>query len=340
MKMRGRFLFALPALAGLLIAWTAPALSAAEPVTIRLAYGVPPAQITGVLFQKPDLLKHKGKSYNLKLIYARASSVVPPLLASKEADIGYVSYTAFANSVVNAKLDIRIVADLLQWGVQGWLSSYWSVLKDSKIKTVKDLKGKRIAIPAAGTALDMAMRVRLRKEGLEANRDYQVVEVRFPNMASVLMSGKVDAAAVIPAWLYEPKYSEKMRPLFYPEEALGRIQALFQVARTDFLKQHPAAAKDFMEDYLRAWKWFLTPANRNEALDIIARFTKRPRKVYESWTLTRKDYYRDPDARVDVAALQSNVDMMRKLGFLKRDLDVKPYVDMSFIEEAKKRLSK
>lgn len=41
---------------------------------------------------------------------------------------------------------------------------------------------------------------------------------------------------------------------------------------------------------------------------------------------------------VDTAALQSNFDALRSLGFLKERVDVAKYVDMSYIKEAGARL--
>ena len=56
------------------------------------------------------------------------------------------------------------------------------MLKDSTIHKIEDLKSKVIATNAAGSAIDIAMRAMLRKHGLEANRDYTMVEAPFPAM--------------------------------------------------------------------------------------------------------------------------------------------------------------
>ena len=40
----------------------------------------------------------------------------------------------------------------------------------------------------------------------------------------------------------------------------------------------------------------------------------------------------------NLAALQSNVDMTRDLGFVKGSMDVKKYTDLSIVEEAAKRI--
>ena len=83
-------------------------------------------------------------------------------------------------------------------------------MKKSDIHDLKDLKGKRIAVPALGTALDMALRVMLETVGYEANRDYTPVEVRFPNMYAMLSQGKVDCAIVIPPWWYMEKIQKEL----------------------------------------------------------------------------------------------------------------------------------
>jgi ABC-type nitrate/sulfonate/bicarbonate transport system substrate-binding protein len=70
----------------------------------------------------------------------------------------------------------------------------------------------------------------------------------------------------------------------------------------------------------------------------VAAFTKLQPERFSSWVFTNTDYYRDPKGQVDVAALQRNVDVQHDLGFLKNPLDVKPYVDMSLVDEAAKRL--
>ena len=52
----------------------------------------------------------------------------------------------------------------------------------------------------------------------------------------------------------------------------------------------------------------------------------------------KEDYYRKPTGRVDAAILQKNLDMQHQSGFLKTPLDVKPYMDLSLVDDAAKRL--
>jgi NitT/TauT family transport system substrate-binding protein len=104
------------------------------------------------------------------------------------------------------------------------------------------------------------------------------------------------------------------------------------------IKNHPDQVKRFLEGWFKTVAYMKNPANRTAALALISKFNKRPASDYESYVLTEKDYYRDPYAVPNVEALQKNVDLVRELGFGKTAIDIKKYVDLSFVEEAKKRL--
>ena len=72
-----------------------------------------------------------------------------------------------------------------------------------------------------------------------------------------------------------------------------------------------------------------------EAVDYAV--TKQPAALYQDWAFTKEDYFRDPQALPDLHALQANVDLAQKLGFLRANLDVGKYADLSIAEDAAKR---
>src|SRR5262249_14154500 len=98
-------------------------------------------------------------------------------------------------------------------------------------------------------------------------------------------------------------------------------------------RQH-AALTDRLEDYLRAVRFYPDPKNQAEAAALGAAATKQPVSAFETWLFTKKDYYRDPAGRIDVAALQATFAVQKDLGFLKTTIDARRYVDLSVIEEA------
>jgi hypothetical protein len=80
-------------------------------------------------------------------------------------------------------------------------------------------------------------------------------------------------------------------------------------------------------------KW----ANHDEVMQIASRITKQPPERF-SWAFTKQDFYRDPNMLPDLAALQPNVNMTRELGFVKIEIDMRKFSDLSFVQEAAQRL--
>jgi NitT/TauT family transport system substrate-binding protein len=259
-------------------------------------------------------------------------------LANGELEIANLAYSTFGLAIQNAKMDdLRVIADEFQDGVPGYYSNEFMVLKDSEIRKVDDLKGKVLATNAAGSAIDIAMRAMLRRHGLEDKRDYSVVEAQFPAMRAMLAEKKVAMIQGTPPFSLDPELRQIARTLFTSKDAIGLSQFVFWTARKAFLDKNRAAMNDFMEDALRIARWYLDPANHDEVMQIASRVTKQPAERF-SWVFTKQDFYRDPNLLPNLKALQSNVNMTRELGFVKIDIDVPKFADLSFVEEAAKRL--
>lgn len=311
----------------------------AEPLKLRVAWVASPPELVPVLFEKTGVPKHLGQSYVLEPVRFAGTSPMITAFAAGEIDMAPMSFSAFGQAVLNAGMsDMRILADEVQDGVEGYYDGPFMVLKNSPIRTVEDLKGKIIATNVMGTYPHIAETAILRRHGLREG-DYTVVEVQLPNMKAFLAEGKADLVFSAPIFTYDPALQEMSRPLFTMREAMeGPTQITFFVARTGFLAKNRAALVDFWEDALRAERWYADPANHGEVVDIFARFTKLPAERFANWLYTKKDFYRDPDGIPDLAALQRNLDKTREIGMLKAAIDVQSLADLSVIKEAAQRL--
>lgn len=312
---------------------------AAEPLKIRMGYVVPANEIFTLFWEKPEIMKHYKKSYTLELIFFRGTSALISAYAAKEIDFGDLAFTSFPLAITNAGLDLKILADNNQDGVEGYLSEPWCVLADSPIKTIADVRGKVVGTNAHGTAVDLAAQVMLKKNGLVAKRDYNIVEAIFPNQEAMLRERKIDVATFVPPFWQIARAKGGLRCLFTMKDAMGGVTQVVTInARAEFLKQNREVVLDFFEDFLRSWKWVLDPKNRPEVLQLASRFTKRPVSAFEAWYLTKDDVYRSADAIPDIKAFQRNLDILHEHGFMKERFDVSKYVDLSYIQEAKRRL--
>jgi len=325
---------ALPLIAAVLTAGVAQA----EPVKIRLSYVIAPSDWAPLLPEKPDLLKHNGKSYQLEVVRVVGTPALVQAMANNEIEIGNHSYSSLGIAIQNAGMDdLRVISDQFQDGVPGKSTTQYYVLKDGPIQKVEDLKGKVVSSNAAGSAVDVAMRAMLKKHGLEDKRDYTFIEAALPAQKAMLLDKKSDLIPSVVPFQYDPELKAKGRILFTQRDVFGITQMIVLTARKSFIDKNRAALVDFMEDNLRVVRWYLDPANQNEAAQIASKLTKIPAERF-SWLFTEQDYARNGNLMPDMKALQANVDATQQLGFIKSKLDVQKYTDLSLIQEAAARL--
>ena len=314
--------------------------ASADPVRIRLSYIVPVSNWATILFAKPELAKHLGTSYAFEPILFQGTPMQIQAQAVGELEIANYGYTSFPIAILNAGLgDLRIIADEFQDGVADWYSDEFMVLKDSPIHTVEDLKGKVIGTNLKGSGVDIAMRAMLRKHHLDETKDVTIIEAATSTQPAMLMGHKVDIIPGVLPFSMDATVRDAARALFLQRDAMGITQMGMWVARAGFIEKNRAALVDFMEDALRAERWYLDPANHDEAVAIAVKVTKAPPERWQSWLFEKHgDYYRDPNGIPNLDALQSNIETVRDLGFIKSSIEVKKYVDLSLVEEATRRL--
>lgn len=318
-------------------------LAAAQPVKIRVAYVVPVANWASLLFEKPGLARHNGKSYSFEAVHFQGTPQMITALANNELEIADLAFASLAIAVQNAGMDdLRVIADEFQDGVPGYYSDEFFVLKDGPVKGIKDLKGKVVATNVAGSAVDIIMRAALRKNGLDDRKDVTTIETAFPNMKPTLLSKKADAIPGVIPFAFDPELRAASRVLFTQKEIVGRTQMILWAARAGVLQKNRAAMVDFMEDSIRAVHWYLDPKNHKEAVEIAARVSKRPAGAFDKWLFVKADqngdYYRDPNMLPDLKALQANIDLQHQLGLVKATIDVQKHADLSIVREAAKRV--
>ena len=333
----------LPSLAAALlclpIALAGRAAPGAEPVKIRTAWIVPVSNIASILFAKKGIAVHEGKSYVMEAVHFQGTPPMITAMATGDLEIGLLGFSSLPLGVQNASMtDLRIIADEIRDGVSGYYSNEFMVRADNKLKTLADLKGQVIATNAYGSAVDISMRALLKRAGVDARSDVTIVEAGFPNMKAMLLEKKVDLVPAVLPFSEDPALRAAARTVGTERDALGPNALGIWVARNEFLQKNRAAVVDFMEDYLRLTRWFIDPKNHSEVVAIAAAFARRPPETFAGWLFTHKDYYRDPDGLPDIASLQANMDVQRELGFIKEPIDVKKYVDTSYVKEAAARL--
>ena len=216
--------------------------------------------------------------------YAQGGPASLFALASGDVELGSAATAAVLNSVAGGN---DFVAAYSSNGINKTTESIFYTLEGSPIRSIKDLAGKTIAVNTLGAHLDYTVREALHSVGLPENAAKLVV-VPGPQLEQVLRSKQVD----ISAFGYWQKTFEgvalkngPLQKVFGDTDVLGEISGGFVVLRRDWIKEHPQAAKIFVEKSEAALEYArLHPdetkavigkvlASRNENADIAQYFT-------------------------------------------------------------------
>ncbi|HEB4875512.1 TPA: ABC transporter substrate-binding protein [Kluyvera ascorbata F0526] len=192
-------------------------------------------------------------------------------LASGSIDIGSAATPAVINAIANGN---DFVAAYPTNGINETTKSIFYVKEDSPIKSIKDLVGKSVAVNTLGAHLDYTLREALHQANLPENAA-RPVAVPGPQLEQTLRSGQVDVAA-FGYWqtTFEgvARSHGGLRPIFNDADVLGPIAGGFTVLRSDFVKQHPDAARIFVVESARALDY--ARENPAQVREIMAKILK------------------------------------------------------------------
>jgi NitT/TauT family transport system substrate-binding protein len=232
---------------------------------------------------------------------------------------------AAAIAAINEGQDIRIV-DI---GSRSLADNVIIAMPDSPIKSLQDLKGKKVAISNPKSLGEMTFVAAAEKVGLNPNDIQRVALGNLSGALTALENHVVDATS-IPGILFlmrggESKYHVIMGPKELPE-----LPPAVGLATSDLMKNHP--------DKLRA-----ILAGRREGVQFIEQSTADASKILEGiyaplppkdvdtmmQQLVEAKFY--SQGRIEMPLLQTTAHVMRVVGMLDHDVDLSKMIDPSFL---------
>ena len=147
-----------------------------------------------------------------------------------------------------------------------------------KIKSFKDLKGKKIALEEYSVS-HFLLTMALNKNGMSL-KDVNVVNLTAGDAAAAFMAGRVDAAMVWNPWINTIQASGKGKPLFTSKDVPGLVPDLLVVQE----KSLKAKRRDFV-GMIKAWyevEAFLR-THPDEATKIMAKVVGLDAKDYKGF---------------------------------------------------------
>lgn len=211
------------------------------------------------------------------------------------------------------------------------------VKKDDAAKSMKDLRGKRVAIPSRFAVDNLFVRRMLKEEGMTV-KDVQLVEMAPPDMPSALYANSIAAYATGEPFGAVAEKAGYARPLFMTRDKWPDYICCVLTVRDELIKENPALVQRLVDHVMSAGVW-LEAADANR--DLAAELAAGP-KMFNQKAEILKYVLSNPRDRVTYGNLKivrkEFEEIMRlslEAGILKRPIAYEKYVDETFSQKAK-----
>jgi NitT/TauT family transport system substrate-binding protein len=247
---------------------------------------------------------------------AGTGGVISVALASGGLDIGQIGLGPAINAISRGA-SVKIVAGSGRAG-EGFVAR-----ADSAIRRMKDLKGKRISIPAKGSMQDYVLRKALAANGMQYS-DVDVLIVAEADMKSALLTDQVDVVSGA-----EPAISNVVaggaRMIATGQDIWPNHANDVIVATTTAIDERPDAVQATIDTFKRAIAF--VQEHPAEAQEITSRATAVPIAVVRAaWP--NVGWYKG--ARPDMSSIEELARLMSQDGIIQKPFDAQKGVDTRF----------
>jgi NitT/TauT family transport system substrate-binding protein len=307
------------------------ALPAAAADTVKLG-DLPAISNAGIYIAiEKGYFQERGVTVDIER-FASAGKMMAPL-ATGQIDVSVGSPSAGLFNAIASGMDFKIVADKGQVR-PGFNFTPLIVRKDlvdsGKVKTLKDLKGLKIANGAKGINFDYFLAKMMEHAGLTYEA-LDVVYLSYPDGIKALASKAVDAAFAPEPWGARAE-QQKIGTRFFLTEQVPAL-ATFQVAvimySGKFIKERPAVARAFMQAYVQGVKVYNQRGLKDpDVAAILSMHLKLPVEIIQA----SFPAYIDPSGKPRVQDLAAFQDWFHQMGWVKEKVAMDRVVDLSFLE--------
>jgi NitT/TauT family transport system substrate-binding protein len=214
------------------------------------------------------------------------------------------------------------------------------VHKDSNIRTIRDLRGKTIAVPNRFSNQYLIIFKGLRDNGMTL-KDVNITEMPPADMPAALYSKAVDAITSGEPFMAQTQIEDYGRVLYQAKDLWPNFISCVLVVREDVIRKNPEWVQRMVDGIAKSGKWLEGGMdNRMKAAEAVSRdyykqnsrllryvLSEPPDRVkYTNLVLSRKDF-----EKIEALALEA--------GILHGAVSFDDYTDIRFSDAAARALS-
>lgn len=337
-----------------LLAFTACAPSPAAPPTsapaaggaAKPAAGAPAAKTVawkhGIVAAKADasyllMAREKGfftqQGLEVEYLEFQSDATMAQALVAGELDSMEASPSATI-AAVDRGSDLKIIGTTMP-------GMPYAIYSSKDVASIEDLKGKTIGISAPGALPEVITKAILLAKNVPPD------SVTFSNAGgdaqrfTALKGGKVDAVAAATEFTGETKKDPSIKVLALASDYVPEYLRFMIIANGNTLRTKKDAVPGFLAAHMQGLRHAL--ANRDEALALCAKITNVPatdERCVDTYDLVKAQKYVDPNMEFEVKRVTWLQELRIKLGQQQTVLPNEKLLDLSFRDEALKKLGR
>ncbi|WP_030681640.1 aliphatic sulfonate ABC transporter substrate-binding protein [Streptomyces cellulosae] len=255
-------------------------------------------------------------------------------LNSKSIDIGWIGPSPSINGYVKSGgKSLKIIGGSASGGVK-------LVVNPDKVKSLKDIKGKKIATPQLGNTQDVAFLNWIADQGWKVDAQSGKGDVTVVRTDNKITPDAYKAGSIDGAWVPEPTASKLVAEggkVLLDEASLWpdkKFVITNIIVRQDFLKEHPKAVEAVLKASVEANKWInanpdAAKAAANKQLEADSGKALKPEVLDPAWKSIQ--FTNDPLA----ATLNTEAEHAVTAGLLKKP-DLNGIYDLTILNKVLK----
>ncbi|MWK58009.1 PhnD/SsuA/transferrin family substrate-binding protein [Pseudomonas otitidis] len=262
------------------------------------------------------------------LFFKGAGPVINEALANGQVDFAYLGDLAAIIGKASG-LDTRLLSATARD-----VKSYLGVVPGSGIKTLEDLKGKRVAV-FRGTANQLSFANALASRGL-SERDYKVINLDFNAANAALAAKQVDASWGLAGLIALREKGLAELPLSTRDlGGAGSTQAVL-VGTGAFVREYPEITARLVKAQQQAVEWLRDDNHKQAYVELVSRLASYP-PVILGTDLKDDSFHTIFDPRLDadfLARLQKGVDFAAEQRLIRKPFQVSDWAEPRFLDAA------
>jgi ABC-type nitrate/sulfonate/bicarbonate transport system substrate-binding protein len=250
----------------------------------------------------------------LDVVYVQSSANLVQQLAAGSLDITMSTGLVDPIRAVSQKAPVAIVRLELQ-------APPYALIAKPAIKTIKDLKGKLVSLGGPKDITKIYVERMLEPNGVKPGEFDMMFAGATAARASALQGGAVDAAIVVPPYNFQA-VAAGFNELGLTVDYAPELPFSGSIVNRNWAEKNKDLLRRILAAHRKGVAWFYDPANRAEAVQILAEVSKiKAEDCEKSYDFLVKGKFFEQDGVISRTKLNALVKAMQQLGDLPADFD-------------------